>query len=140
RLDALRSLLAGDGPWDRDALLVSLQPGSRFGFARREDPARHLLPEMRMSVVELIRRLPAPFTLADAEQRVERDTAQRMERLESRAHDEPSPSAALAEREQALGAEHQARVADIESKFHLRVLAQPVLLEWLEYPILTHRL
>jgi hypothetical protein len=132
-LDALRTVLPGDGPWDRDEVLRDLTP-------RLWSPAlrmRLLPPRQHQPVLALIRRLPRRFSLEEAEALVARETQRRLERL-ARARPDEEPGAALvAEHEQRLESEHAERLRDIDEKYHLRVLATPALLEWLEYPALA---
>jgi hypothetical protein len=138
-LDTLVSVLPGEGPWQRDTLLPSLKHPSVVDRFRRPAQAPIIPPEMHDRVVGLIRRLPAQFSMADAERLLLHDTERRLERLARQGKDGGSAATLLDEQERRLEEEHRSRIADIEQKFHLRVLAQPMLLEWLEYPVLDCR-
>lgn len=156
RLDLLRSVLPGDGPWDRETVLESLFPKPRFRLpvpivTGHADPQRVLAGssprvlrldrESQHLVAELLRRLPRSFTTGDVEALIGRDETMRLARLARNAgEEEAAPGEVLEDHEQRLEEEHRRRVADIEEKFHVRALATPVLLEWLDYTAPQYRL
>jgi len=145
-LDALRLALPGEGPWEREAVLSAVWQTPRFGpkqppggSLRPDSPLRELPPALQWKTIERIGGLPQCFTLADVEGAVDGEAHRRLERLERGLGEGAGELDLLGERERALAEEHRARVADIESKFSLRVLLRPVLLEWLTYPALAAR-
>src|SRR5262249_54001270 len=109
------------------------------GHTLRGD-TNQLAPELLQRVTDIVSRLPATFSWADVEQWVARETQRRLRRLDPQSAEGAAVTDLLGAAEQRLEGEHSARLADIEERFHLRVLARPALLEWLQYPVRAYRL
>jgi hypothetical protein len=147
-LEDLRTCLGGSGPWNPDTVRNELWPKPRLAFRVTprhapgmvsERPMRSLPPERQEALSRLLERLPRSFTHDDAERIVQESTERRISRLRRNLAEGESAGARLNDEETRLDREHRERVARVEEQLQMRVVARPILLEWLLFPVLCAR-